>query len=121
MIPYRPARLSMGQSFVQRISPFQALNPAPDQAGPMERDAWIALGAFSTVGLIISGAGTWVGIHTGIKERGLLSFAGWTVGILMGVGALEFLIGVIAAGTGLATQPNQAATPKPAPSQGEYI
>lgn len=121
MISYRPVPLNMGQSFIQRVTPLQALRPATDTAGPMERDAWLALAGFSLGGLVITGAATWVGIHTGIKEKGLLSFAGWTVGIIMGIGALEFLVGTIVAGTGLITMPRAsapAAAPKP---QGEYV
>lgn len=50
---------------------------------------------------VVSAGVTWVGIHTGIKEKGFLSFTGWTVGILAGLSSLLTLatvagLGVIA-------------------------
>jgi hypothetical protein len=50
---------------------------------------------------VVSAGATWVGIHTGIKEKGFLSFTGWTVGVLAGLSSLLTLatvagLGVIA-------------------------
>ncbi len=58
----------------------------------------IAVGLGYTV---VSAGVTWVGIHTGIKEKGFLSFTGWTVGVLAGLSSLLTLatvagLGVIA-------------------------
>jgi hypothetical protein len=58
----------------------------------------IAIGLGYTV---VSAGASWVGIHTGIKEKGFLSFTGWTVGILAGLSSLLTLttvagLGVIA-------------------------
>lgn len=55
------------------------------------------------VGLAVAGATAWVGINAGIKEKGLLSVAGWVVGV---GGALRTLL----IGAGLAAF---AATPEP--------
>lgn len=63
-----------------------------------------AAGLGMVVGLgytVVSAGATWVGIHTGIKEKGFLSFTGWTVGILAGLSSLLTLatvagLGVIA-------------------------
>lgn len=38
--------------------------------------------------VILSAGAVWVGIHTGIKEKGFLSFTGWTVGVLAGMGGV---------------------------------
>lgn len=44
-----------------------------------------------TFGTAMGGAAAWVGIRTGIKESGLLSMAGWVVGVAGGLmGALSF-------------------------------
>lgn len=56
------------------------------------------LAASAVVGLTslaITAGGTWVGIRTGIKEKGFLSFTGWIVGIASGLGAAANL-GVLA-------------------------
>ena len=46
----------------------------------------------------VSVGAAWVGIHTGIKEKGFLSFTGWTVGILAGLSGLFTLATVAGLG-----------------------
>lgn len=48
--------------------------------------------------LLVTGGTAWVGIHTGIKEKGVLSFTGWTVGILAGLGGVLTLTAIAGLG-----------------------
>lgn len=76
-LSYRP---SLGQA-LPALAPTINLSPAPAGA-PVNAALGTGLSILSTA---ISAGGAWVGIHTGIKERGLLSFTGWMIGILSGV------------------------------------
>lgn len=51
--------------------------------------------AFGLATAAIGAATAWVGIHTGQKESGLLSVAGWIVGIAGGLAGAGALLGVV--------------------------
>lgn len=56
----------------------------------------------SLASVALSAGGAWVGISAGLREKGLLSFTGWTIGIVSAMGGLlsaaELLgLGVLAA------------------------
>lgn len=62
-----------------------AYRPAPPRklgqeapTGAQIKTAGVGLGLVSVT---LSGAAAWVGIHTGMKEQGILSIAGWLVGV----------------------------------------
>lgn len=56
--------------------------------GSQIKTAGVGLGLLSTT---LSGAAAWVGLHTGIKESGILSIAGWVVGVTGAImGAMSF-------------------------------
>jgi hypothetical protein len=89
------------------ITPPITLPEIPAIDLPKKEIAQAVAGAASlgiVVGLgytVVSAGVTWVGIHTGIKEKGFLSFTGWTVGVLAGLSSLLTLatvagLGVIA-------------------------
>lgn len=80
-LTYRPA---LGQA-LPALAPTLDLSPVPATAEAVPAGLGTGLSVLST---LISAGGTWVGIHTGLKERGLLSFTGWMIGILSGVNGL---------------------------------
>lgn len=104
MFSYAPVGLRLQP--VPIVSRFGALGQAglpPTLPPPVPREAFfqpvksvaegiagiartgMAVGA----GMVVLSAGAvWVGIHTGIKEKGFLSFTGWTVGVLAGMGGV---------------------------------
>src|SRR5579871_5123620 len=100
MLPYapgglrlRPVRLVLGQQGALPpapplpIRPGDILSPAAPVAEAISKVA--GMGMAVGVGVLAVTAGTaWVGIHTGIEEKGFLSFTGWTVGILAGLGGI---------------------------------
>lgn len=68
---FRPPRMCLGQS-----------------AGTVR---YTGLG-LSLIMTTLGAAGAWVGIHTGVKEKGWLSAAGWTMGVVGGLfGLISFL------------------------------
>jgi len=89
----RPVRLVLGQAGSLPPMPPPPL-PLSDILSPSAPVAE-AVGKVAGVGMVVGAgvlalsAGTaWVGIHTGVKEKGFLSFTGWTVGVLAGLGGL---------------------------------
>jgi hypothetical protein len=91
----RPVRLILGQQGslpptpppLPPIAPATILSPGAPVAEAISKVA--GMGMAVGVGVLAVSAGTtWVGIHTGIKEKGFLSFTGWTVGILAGLGGI---------------------------------
>lgn len=74
MITYRPAAYKPPS---YRPAPPRKLGQeAP--TGAQIKTAGVGLGLVSVT---LSGAAAWVGIHTGMKEQGILSIAGWLVGV----------------------------------------
>lgn len=57
--------------------------------------AGIPLLASSIVSIPLQAAATWVGFHTGSKETGWLSAAGYVVGIVGAIGTLVSLLGLV--------------------------
>lgn len=53
------------------------------------------LAGMGVAAMAIAAGGTWVGIRTGLREKGFLSVAGWTVGIASALTALTSL-GILA-------------------------
>ena len=111
MFAYNPVPLRLGQSWMPMVSPMPVLPPASIRLSqeasqnplkPTAKGGLLSLGAIGLVSLGISAGGTWVGIHTGIKEKGFLSFTGWIVGITSGIGVLANLSALILTGAALA-------------------
>lgn len=72
-----------------RIPP-EVLQPAAPVAQAVAKAAGVGMAVGG--GMVVIGAATaWVGIHTGVKEKGILSVTGWTVGILAGLGSVMTL------------------------------
>lgn len=44
--------------------------------------------------LALAAGGTWVGITTGLKQKGFLSFTGYVVGVVSALGGLTTLLGL---------------------------
>lgn len=68
----------------------------------------VALGA-GALSVAVSSATAWVGISTGLREKGLLSVAGWIVGIAGGLRGLLEVVGIALIATGSA-QPQSTTT-----------
>jgi len=69
---FRPTRMCLGQS-----------------AGAV-RYAGLGMGLLMTT---LGAAGAWVGIRTGVKEKGWLSAAGWATGVMGSLFGLVSLLG----------------------------
>ena len=102
MIAYSPVPLRLGQAVLPMVSPMPVVPPAAPDAVTASKSDLAILAGVSAVSLALTAGGTWVGIHTGLKERGFLSFTGWTVGILSGVGVLTNLASLIVTGAKIA-------------------
>lgn len=86
---FRPARVPA------RPSAHPSLGQVPQVTPGQIKGTAAGLGLVSAA---LTGAAAWVGIHTGLKERGLLSVAGWTVGLaggLMGLMSLFRTLGIL--------------------------
>ena len=84
-------------------------------SGTQIKTAGIGLGLLSTT---LSAATAWVGLHTGMKERGLISAAGWVVGLtgaIMGVMSLFGTMGLLLASTEDLDRAAREAEKPPAP------
>lgn len=99
MLPYdpglrlRPVRLVLGQQGSVPLGPPPPIRPADvlNPGAPVAQFIGNAAGTGMAIGagvLAMSAATAWVGIHTGIEEEGFLSFTGWTVGVLAGLGGI---------------------------------
>lgn len=107
MIAYSPVPLRLGQTIIPLLSPLPVMPPAvlsPSEAPaePHDKKALLTLVGISLLALGITVGGTWVGVRTGIKEKGFLSLTGWTVGIMSGIGVLSNMGTLILAGAKLA-------------------
>lgn len=108
MIAYSPVPLWLGQASVPTLSTFPFIPPSaatPDGATNLKE--LFAIAGLSLLGLGITVGGTWIGIRTGIQERGFLSLTGWTVGIVLGLAALSDLAGLILAGAQIVRAANK--------------
>jgi hypothetical protein len=76
---YRPSYQPV--HVLAQAAPSTAFSPTPTDV-PFGA---IVQGTFNTA---IFGAATWVGVRTGLRDRGFYSGLGWTVGILAGIGGL---------------------------------
>ena len=56
--------------------------------------------------LALAAGGTWVGLTTGLKQKGFLSFTGYVVGVVSALGGLTTLLGL---GALAMTRPEPAA------------
>lgn len=78
------------------------------------------LAGMGVVALALSAGGTWVGLRTGLREKGFLSIAGWTVGVAAALTGLTSL-GLLAAipflpAVPVTTPVTVAPAPAPAPA-----
>ncbi len=71
------------------------------------------------VNLALSGATTYVGLWTGMNQKGVLSIAGWVVGIAGGLSTLMKLGDVASAAAGAVSAPAPATAPAPTPPADE--
>lgn len=106
MIAYSPARLALVPLVPQR-------SRALGQIRPASADIPLLVGA-SAVGLALSAAAAWVGIRAGLREKGLLSVAGWAVGVAGALRGVLGLSGLLLLATGAAGSQTTQETP---PSQ----
>lgn len=85
-----PAFRSVGPSLrgalLAQVGPIPAVTPGEIKA------VGAGLGLVSTA---LFAATAWVGIHTGTKEKGLLSIAGWVVGAAGGLVGAASLFGLL--------------------------
>lgn len=111
MLRYVPGGIRLGEikkpSFlgqpVEASSSVPFAPPAPPILPASDQDvglvaAGLGLGVLGLIGVALSAGGTWVGIHTGIKEKGFLSFTGWTFGIVSALSGLATVAGIIGLG-----------------------
>lgn len=122
MIAYKLAPFRLGRQWLRPdLSLSQAAPPSADVKAAAATGL-LALGGVALIELGITAGGTWVGIRTGLKEKGFLSFTGWVVGITSGVGALASLaaliVGVAAAARIMSTPPSTAQTTSQSPLAG---
>jgi hypothetical protein len=61
--------------------------------------------------LTVHGAGSWLGVHVGTRESGLIGAIGWTIGVLNGIGAVCDGISLVKRAAG--THPGQRECPVP--------
>jgi hypothetical protein len=59
--------------------------------------------------LALAAGGTWVGLTTGLKQKGFLSFTGYVVGVVSALGGLTTLLGL---GATARTRPEAAPGPE---------
>lgn len=96
MISYHPVRLA--QAAVPRLSPMPIVQAPAANGPPSASGNLLTLGGIALVALGIAAGGTWIGVRTGLQEKGFLSLTGWTVGVVSGVAALANLATLVAAG-----------------------
>lgn len=112
---FRPAPVALRARAPQPYHPRMGLNPAgeyiprqPSIARAAQESGGIANAPLSgatlasVASVALSAGGTWVGVSAGLREKGFLSFTGWTIGIVSAMGGLlsaaELLgLGVLAA------------------------
>lgn len=100
MISYHPVRLA--QVAAPRLSPMPIVQAPAADGSPSDKGGLLTLGGIALVALGISAGGTWIGVRTGLKEKGFLSLTGWTVGVVSGVAALANLATLVLTGAQLA-------------------
>lgn len=64
--------------------------------------------------LVYHAGGTWLGIRTGLKEKGVTSTIGWILGVGMGVAGI---LDVVSLGKRIAGTHPKPVPPQPAPPQ----
>lgn len=99
MISYHPVRLA--QAAVPRLSPMPIVQAPATDGSPSDQGGLLTLGGIALVALSISAGGTWIGVRTGLKEKGFLSLTGWTVGVVSGVAAIVNLATLVLTGAQL--------------------
>ncbi len=71
------------------------------------------------VNLALSGATAYVGLWTGMNQKGVLSIAGWVVGIGGALSALTKVVDIASAAAGAVSTPAPATAPAPTPPADE--
>ncbi len=98
-IPYRPHYALPVAGPVARMAQANEVSDRPFR--PLTAQEIGIVLAAGTAHLILAAATGWVGIHTGIKSKGILSIAGWVtgvVGVLSSVGSLVSTAGTLIVG-----------------------
>lgn len=93
MIAHRPTwQPNMGQAVVTPVTAAPVVTTPPGTVVPgtpvPEGLLWTA----------VAGAAAYAGIHTGLKEKGLVKYVGWVGGVGAGLAALAGLTSVLAPG-----------------------
>lgn len=80
------------------LGPAASPIPPPELGQAASRPSGAVTVGAEVLGLGLSGAAAWVGIHTGLHGSGLLSAASWVVGII-GLARLADISGIFGAAT----------------------
>lgn len=99
MIAYKPVGLRPAYYSDEGALKLGRIIPSSSQLGQYNISPGMVKGVGGTaliVALALSAGATWVGIRTGLKERGFLSITGWVVGVAGALTGLAELTGLVA-------------------------